>query len=337
MGRFRCSGGIMVFLGALFWSLNSPLVKFLTLNAMLICGLRSVIAAVALLPTIRPKQLRWNGWMLMYVCSYTGLCVSVILALSLTSAPVAVGMQYTATIWLFLLGLVQKKPFTLRAFFPVLVISLGVVCFMCSGTDGASQAGNLIALAEGVFFACLTVSSKRAAGTNPLGLTALANAFTGMLVFLLFPSALSGLAEMTAVEWAMMLVLGVIQVGLGYGCYNIGVQQVSAQKASVIALWEMILGPFWVRSRRPSRPKRMVMIRRSLGDRRDMAWRSSCRSTSASMGFITKSPSVPSTSDSSSSFPSQSVFSGSSKDSSVFWLAVLRRCIKISFSMHRLA
>ncbi len=159
-----------VFLGALFWSLNSPLVKFLTLNALLICGLRSVIAAVALLPTIRPKQLRWNGWMLMYVCSYTGLCVSVILALSLTSAPVAVGMQYTATIWLFLLGLVQKKPFTLRAFFPVLVISLGVVCFMCSGTDGASQAGNLIALAEGVFFACLTVSSKRAAGTTPWAL-----------------------------------------------------------------------------------------------------------------------------------------------------------------------
>lgn len=55
MGRFRCSGGIMVFLGALFWSLNSPLVKFLTLNALLICGLRSVIAAVALLPT-NPAQ-----------------------------------------------------------------------------------------------------------------------------------------------------------------------------------------------------------------------------------------------------------------------------------------
>lgn len=168
-------------------------------------------------------------------------------------------MQYTATIWLFLLGLVQKKPFTLRAFFPVLVISLGVVCFMCSGTDGASQAGNLIALAEGVFFACLTVSSKRAAGTNPLGLTALANAFTGMLVFLLFPSALSGLAEMTAVEWAMMLVLGVIQVGLGYGCYNIGVQQVSAQKASVIALWEMILGPLWVALFLKEYPNFMVM------------------------------------------------------------------------------
>lgn len=61
MGRFRCSGGIMVFLGALFWSLNSPLVKFLTLNALLICGLRSVIAAVALLPPSGPSSCGGTG------------------------------------------------------------------------------------------------------------------------------------------------------------------------------------------------------------------------------------------------------------------------------------
>ena len=38
-------GGFMVFLGAAFWSLNSPLVKYLTLDSFLICGLRSLIAA----------------------------------------------------------------------------------------------------------------------------------------------------------------------------------------------------------------------------------------------------------------------------------------------------
>ena len=43
-----------------------------------------------------------------------------------------------------------------------------------------------------------------------------------------------------------MLILGVIQVGGGYCFYNLGVQKVSAQKASVISLWEMILGPIWV-------------------------------------------------------------------------------------------
>ena len=38
-----------------------------------------------------------------------------------------------------------------------------------------------------------------------------------------------------------MLVLGVVQNGAGYTFYNYGIQKVSAQKASVIALWEMIL------------------------------------------------------------------------------------------------
>ena len=45
--QIKLSGSVLVFLGAVFWSLNSPLVKYLPLNAFLICGLRSVIAAAA--------------------------------------------------------------------------------------------------------------------------------------------------------------------------------------------------------------------------------------------------------------------------------------------------
>lgn len=51
---------------------------------------------------------------------------------------------------------------------------------------------------------------------------------------------------MTSMDWIIMLVLGIIQIGAGYACYNVGIQKISAQKASVIALWEMILGPVWV-------------------------------------------------------------------------------------------
>ena len=51
---------------------------------------------------------------------------------------------------------------------------------------------------------------------------------------------------MTARDWIVMIILGVVQVGGGYCFYNMGVQKVSAQKASVISLWEMILGPIWV-------------------------------------------------------------------------------------------
>lgn len=77
MTNLKLSGEMMVFLGAAFWSLSAPLVKFLALDPYLICGLRSLIAAVALVAFLRPKKLKWNGWTLLYVCSYAGLCLSV--------------------------------------------------------------------------------------------------------------------------------------------------------------------------------------------------------------------------------------------------------------------
>ena len=40
--------------------------------------------------------------------------------------------------------------------------------------------------------------------------------------------------------------MGIIQVAGGYGLFAMGVQTISAQKASLLALLEMILAPLWV-------------------------------------------------------------------------------------------
>lgn len=246
MPKIRISGSILVFLGAVFWSLNAPLVKFLTADSLLICGTRSLIAGLVLASFIRPKRLNWTPWMFLYVCSYCALCISIILALSKTSAAVAIGMQYTATIWLFLANLLISRRFSCNAFLPVCVIFVGVIFFMCSGRDAAGSSGNLIALAEGIFFACMTVGAKKSAGTNPLGLTAIANLFTGFFVFLVFPGTAGLAAALSSLDWLILLLLGVVQIGAGYAFYNLGIQKIPAQKASIIALWEMILGPVWV-------------------------------------------------------------------------------------------
>ena len=260
MQKLKLSGSMLVFLGAAFWSLNSPLVKFLTLDSYLICGLRSAIAAVALAAFIRPKQLKWNGWMLLYVCSYAALSLSVISALTMTSAPIAVGMQYTATVWLFLINLIATRKFNLRAFIPVCVILVGVALFMCSFTDATSAQGNLIALSEGIFFTGLTLGAKKAAGTNSVGLTGIANAFTAVVVFLLFPQAGASISTLTGRDWLIMLILGVVQVSGGYVCYTLGVQRTTPQKASIIALWEMILGPVWVALFLKEYPSALVLV-----------------------------------------------------------------------------
>jgi len=244
--KLKISGGMLVFLGALFWSLNAPLVKFLQVDAYLLCGLRALIAGIALAPFIRPKQLRWNGWMILYMVSYCALCLCIILALKMTASPIAIGMQYTSVVWLFLVNWLVSRRFDKLGAIPVCVIMAGVIFFMCSGGGKTGTLGNLIALCEGVFFAGMTVGSRKAAGTNPLGLTAVGNLFTGILVLSIFPASTAGIVNLRGLEWGIILFLGVVQLGGGYAFYNMGVQKVAPQKASVLALWEMILGPVWV-------------------------------------------------------------------------------------------
>lgn len=246
MSKISIPGGLVVFSGALFWSLNSPLVTFLHMDPFLICWLRAAIGTVVLLPFLRPKQLNWNWWLPVYLISDCAVCLLVISALTMTSAPIAVGMQYTAPVWLFLCGWITTKKFRLRAFLPIAVILVGIVLFMLSGTDRTSNLGNLLAFFSGPAFALMTVSSRKAAGTNPLGLTALATAFMVLFIPILSPSCLGGIGSMTGTDWFVIAILGVVQVGAGYGLYNLGVQMVPPQRASIIALWEMILGPVWV-------------------------------------------------------------------------------------------
>ena len=246
MSRIRLSGGVMVFLGAFLWSLCSPLVKSLSVDAFLILGLRSLLAAITLAAFVRPKQLKWNGWMLMYLFSYLGLTMGVVVGLTMTSPPIVLGMQYASLILLFVVDFVKTRVFKVKAFVPVCVILTGVVLFMLSDTTGANLAGNLVALSCGVFFGGMTISSKKASGGNPLGLTAVANLFVFIVVTLIFPTKMLGVFDLNGREWLMMLIQGVIQVGGGYAFYNLGLQRVSPQKATIIALWEVVMGPLWV-------------------------------------------------------------------------------------------
>lgn len=244
--RKQIPGGWMVFLGAVFWSLNAPLVKFIHIDALLLCGLRSLIAGIVLFPFIRMKKLNFSPWMLVYIISYFALCMGIILSLSYTSAAIAIGMQYAAMIWIFIADTLVSRIFSAKKFFPVILIFSGVICFMLSGLQDGSTFGNLIALTESISFALMTVSSRKSAGDNPIGLTAIANLCTGLFIFAFLSPSFSDLLYLGGQEWLIMIILGVVQVALGYTFFNIGVTRTTPQKASILSLWEMILGSTWV-------------------------------------------------------------------------------------------
>lgn len=243
-------GILLVTFSALCWSLNSPLVKSLNMDAFMLTGMRALIAGIVLSVFMRPKKIRWrskNTWLM--VLFYSIHCTLIVLALKNTSAPIAVAMQFTAPMWLFFWeGKYKQKP-ELRDTWPLIVMMLGMVLFMFSKGTGVGTLGNILAACSSLSFAALTYFSRRTAmeSDNPIGLTSLSNLLTAAVVLAFLVRDLPGqIASITAAQWPVLLILGAIQTGGGYAAYFLGLQSVDATTASMISPLEMVLGPLWV-------------------------------------------------------------------------------------------
>ena len=253
-------GTLFVLLAAVCWSINSPIVKYLTLNPFSSAGY--VPHCRNRSPSLFADQGNQEKPLPAAVLHFiyrTLPCRDY--SLSLTSPAIAIGMQYTASLWIFIGTVAMTRKIPWRQFLPVLIITAGVAIFMISGGSGDSNStGNVIALSEGIFFALMTLSSKKVTDTNALGAVCLANLTTVGVVFLLFEPARLGFTAITPLDWILMLIMGVIQVAGGYGLFAMGIQTISAQKASLLALLEMILAPLWVALFIGTIPPMMVQI-----------------------------------------------------------------------------
>ena len=107
-------GMLLVFIAAVLWSTNSILVKNIELPSMLIGAMRALIAGIVLAPFIRPKKLKFSPKMLLMAVAFTLNSVGVVTAIKLTSAAIAVGMQFTSPIWLYIYSRIKGYPFIKR-------------------------------------------------------------------------------------------------------------------------------------------------------------------------------------------------------------------------------
>jgi len=238
-------GTIMVLFAALLWSSNAPFVRWLKFDAFTLAGIRSLIAGVVLLPFLRPKKIKFNLYFLGFVLCFIAVTFGIIVALKTTSSAIALGMQYTSCIWLFLLDKPKKKDFAIKRIFPMLLLIAGVVVSMCSTSKGVTLVGNLIALSTSFTFAGLTWFAKKIGTDNPIGLSALSNLTVGVIALIIARPTVLLFSSVTAIEWVVLVYLGVFQIGAAYALYYSGLRFTSGATASMLAPLEMILGPVW--------------------------------------------------------------------------------------------
>ena len=224
------------------WSFGGLCIKFIPWGAMSIIGLRAFLAAIVFAVYRKSVKVNFTKGNILSALCLSATTVLFVFANKLTSAASAIFLQFSAPVFIILIQLVfyKKKPKP-SEIIAVSVTLAGMLLFFAGQMDSGSSLGNLLAIASGLSFAGVFVCNKRP-DTSPehsLLLGFIINAVIGM-PFVFFE------ATADPVAWCAVIFLGVVQVGLAYVFFSLGIKKTSALLACLITALEPVLNPFWV-------------------------------------------------------------------------------------------
>jgi drug/metabolite transporter (DMT)-like permease len=233
---------ILLLLAALCWSLGGVLIKSIDWPPMAIAAGRSAIAIpLMLLFTGRPR-FTWSAAQIGGAIGYALTVVLFVFATRMTTAANAIFLQYTAPIYVALIGRWYLGERALRIDWLVIAVALGgIALFFMDRLTVAGFWGNIVALASGLAFASVALCLRKEKAGSPVTSIILGNIIVAVagLPFMLSSSPGEGSG------WRLLL-LGTVQLGLPYVLYAIAIKHVTALEATLIPLLEPVLNPLWV-------------------------------------------------------------------------------------------
>lgn len=235
-------GPMIIALTAVLWSFGGVLIKLVQWDAMTIAGLRALPAAIVLAFYMRGLRIKFTPGVIMGALCMSATTILFVYANKLTTAANAIMLQYTAPVFVILLGaaLFRRKPKALDIA-AVAVVFCGIA-LLCSGKQqGTAVLGNVLAVLSGISFAGVFLVSERADAIPEQ-----ASFLSMILNFVIsLPFIIRGVTW-DPVSWGAVLLLGVFQIGLAYVLFSIGIRITPPVAASLIATIEPILNPVWV-------------------------------------------------------------------------------------------
>ena len=234
---------ILLLLAALCWSLGGVLIKSIDWPPMAIAGGRSAIAIPMILLCIGRPRFTFSRAQVGGALGYAGTVVLLVFATRMTTAANAIFLQYTAPVYVALIGRWYLGERASRIDWLVIAVALaGIALFFLDRLTIAGLWGNILALGSGLAFALVALFLRKEKAGSPVASIVLGNvivAVAGAPFMFQAPSlGEDGL-------WRLVL-LGTVQLGLPYVFYATAIKQVSALEATLIPLLEPVLNPLWV-------------------------------------------------------------------------------------------
>ena len=253
-----------IIVAALLFSTGGAAIKATTLSGIEVGGLRSAIAAVALVLFI-PAARRGYTWRAAAVgLAFAGSLVLFVTANKLTTSAASIFLQSTAPLYVLLAGpwLLRERASRSDLLLMLPVATGLLLVFAGTGVAGRTAPdpfrGNVLALLSGVTWAFAIMGLRWMSEhpkSSPLAAAVLGNVFAAMicLPFLRSPALIA------APDWAALVYLGVFQVALAYVFLTRGVGQLPALDASLLLLVEPGLNPVWAWIAHGERPSALAL------------------------------------------------------------------------------
>ncbi len=254
--RHRFLPPLLLLLAALCWSLGGVLIKSIDWPPMAIAGGRSAIAIPVMLLCIGKPRFTFSPAQIGGAIGYALTVVLFVFATRMTTAANAIFLQYTAPIYVALVGRWYLGERAARIDWLVIAVALGgIALFFMDRLTTAGFWGNIVALGSGVAFASVAIFLRKEKAASPVSAIILGNilvALAGVPFYLKASLAPNDL-------WRLLL-LGTVQLGLPYVLYAIAIKHVTALEATLIPLLEPVLNPLWVMLMLSERPGSWALV-----------------------------------------------------------------------------
>jgi drug/metabolite transporter (DMT)-like permease len=228
---------------SILWSTSGLLIKSIDWNPIAICGMRGLIASITLYFLARPFEWSRSKDQWIAAIAYASTVLTFILANKLTTSANAIFLQYTAPIYVALFGGKMLGEKSSRFDWMTIGIAIGgMFLFFFDKLSTKNLIGNWVAIISGIAYAWQTLSIKKQKTGSPQSTIILGN----MLAFLVSIPFMVSVGFPNSKSWFYLIVLGVVQLGLGTYFYSKAVRNVRGLELIMIPFIEPILNPIWV-------------------------------------------------------------------------------------------
>lgn len=248
-GGVKWLGRFLIIAAAILWSCSGLFAKAPIFDQWptesrgnLLVFWRAAFASLVLVFLIR--KVTWT-WRLVPGCLlFATMNWSFLGAMVYGEAALAIWLQYTAPVWVFLgswlLFRETPKP---RDWLLLAFATVGVAIILISQSGTGGSGGLLLGLVAGVTFSGVVLSLRWMRDVDSAWIIFLYHAVTAVLFApYLFQSQIYPSGQ----QWIYLFCFGAIQMGIPYVLFARGLRSVTSHEAAGISLLEPILVPVWV-------------------------------------------------------------------------------------------